>query len=107
MTQTAAATTPAPASHQTEKSRAYATTPSATARPNGSQLSSGIRITAAGSASSGEVAKVSRPSASTGPVLIIERCEPSPRRSSQSGWRLPIVGRTAKLYGGGGDGMLH
>src|SRR5690348_13702424 len=62
---------------------------------------------ARGSASSGDVANVSRPRSSTGPRVNVDEAEPSPSRSSHSGWRLPIVGSTAKLYGGGGDGMLH
>src|SRR3954468_9607933 len=66
-----------------------------------------MRITATGSASSGEVANVSRPCASTGPLVIDERADPSPSLSSHSGCRLPIVGSTAKVYAGGGDGVAH
>src|SRR5690242_11686056 len=77
------------------------------ASPSGSQVSCGICSTALGSESSGVVAKVSRPFTSTGPFQIDDRAEPSFRRSSHSGCRLATVGITAKLYGGGGDGVLH
>src|SRR5512140_1327542 len=66
-----------------------------------------MRITATGSASSGDVANVSRPCASTGPLVIDERADPSPSRSSHSGCLLPMVGSTAKLYAGGGDDTAH